>query len=180
MKNVILIIVGAILGSSIVYLVLPKVEKNTDEVFLLEKDFNFQTGQAINQSQAKKFYKTYIRQRVKKNKYSRGRSGDPDMNNKDKERYLDLDSKTIRGIQQIQDSISPNKPDTVGLRLFLGIQKLTKKDTDYVYMAVYNPEVKGLENTSTVIPRYYIIDIEDKKSPTCPIECDSRDYENPF
>ena len=166
------------IGASVIYLILPEVEKNVDEVYVLEKDYSFQTGQLVTQSKAKKFYKTYIHQKVKKSKYSKKRKGDEFMNNKDKERYLDLDSNTIKGIRLIQKKISPKKPDTVGLRLFLGIQKQSANDTDYVYIATYNAQNKIKEDV--VKPQYYIIDIADDKSPTCPIECDNRDYENPF
>lgn len=179
MKNVLLVVIGAIFGALVVYMILPKVEENSDEVHVLDKAYSFNTGQSIDVKQAKKLYKTYITQNVEKSKYSVNRKGRY-MNNQDKERYLDLDSNAISGIRLVQSIISPSKPDTVGLRLFLGIQKQSSSDTDYVYIATYIGAKKSKDDDSQSSVKYYIIDIEDKKSPTCPIECDNRDYENPF
>jgi hypothetical protein len=180
MKSVILMLAGAVIGALTFYYLSPRVEENVDDGFapLSVANYTYRTGDTIPEDSVKIIYKRYIKNKVRKNKYSKKRFGSKFLNNKDKQRYIDLDSDVIKGLLTVQSEMDSINPASIGLRLFIGIQKQTVSDTDYIYMASYlKPSGTA---AASLLSKYYVIDVNEKNSPTCPIECDNRDYENPF
>ncbi|MCT4622089.1 MAG: hypothetical protein N4A46_00605 [Schleiferiaceae bacterium] len=173
MKNAILIAIGIILGLVTYHLFFSEKETNKEE-YTLDKEFTYSSLQKIPLSDAKSIYKRYINKKVKKSKYSKGR-GNGNMNNKDKDRYFDLSASALNDIDSIRKLMNPAQPDSVGMRLFIGIQN-NGSESDYILMAANLDSV-----ISTLTSKYYYtIKLDANKSPTCPIECDNRDYEDPF
>ena len=116
MKNVILVLAGAAIGALAFYYFSPRIEEDIDGGIapLSIANYTYKTGDTIPEDSVKVIYKRYIKNKVRKKKYSKNRSGSKFLNNKDKQRYIDLDSDVIKGLLSVQSEMDSINPASIG------------------------------------------------------------------
>ena len=170
MKNVILFIIGAILGALFV-------------TWFYETDFEGYTESAkpiilnkdgvITESKAKSLYNEYFLSKKNREKFSKGQGK---FRNKYKPRYFDVPSKVFSKMVELDP-----KGNKLEFRLIPGKTNDEKTDhNDLILLAVGVGGLPKLTEGNSISKEFYFFKFKPKESPTCPIECDLSNTDVPW
>jgi hypothetical protein len=172
MKNILILFMGALIGALALYIVL---DRDAEEAidYIPEDLSEIKSGATLQENQAESLFKNYIVSEKVRLRTFRGIR----RQHRNKHRITRLSSEMLGIINNANATLKVDSMAVVP-------GKTDNQDLNAIYGAIlvvyYSGEIQGDSVITTASrKRYFYVEDADRRSPTCPVECDQGNYTNP-